>query len=335
MQEINFGKRGKEMEFERAVSFSKDSKNIKRAIELFIKALDDPIYRSSSVDYLASLYVKMGDYLHARKILTEYKEETTLLAWAKLETIENNYQESKKYYQMINDDSKQCIKLNLARLEFQLGNYKQGRKILDTLKYDKKYITQGLFEECFSYMIEHHYEKGYETLKSMKTGRFKPDQAKDYEQMKLYFSYFLGKMDEQEIQENLNRGYWIFRLLWDSDPALLKHISHHKKGGKDAKLSYFINCLDLNILLDEVREKISNLNPNHLNLVNYYSLRMDKPIGYVNENLTNDIRVETILGTNKILSMYPVLLSNEFDKERNRTSQKIKRKRELYEKNSG
>lgn len=334
MQGIGFGKIGKEMEFKRAVSFSKDSKNIKRSIDLFMVALEDPNYRSLSVDYLVSLYIKMGDSLHAREVLTKYAEEGNMLSWAKLERTENNYQSSKEYYQKINDSSEFPIDLNLARLEFQLGDYKKGREILETLTQDKRYIIQGLFEQCFSYMQEHNYEKGYEIFKLIRARGLKPDQAMNYEQMRFYFSYFLGKMSDQDIQENLNRDYWIFRLLWDSDPALLKHISHHKEGNKNARVSYFANSLDLRILLGEVRERISELNPMSHNLVDYYKFRMDKPIGYENGQLTNDISVQTILGTDKIISMYPVLLSDEFDRERNGTSQKIKSKRELYRKMS-
>ncbi len=135
------GKKGKEIEFKKAVAFSKDQKNgnIKRAIELFKVALENPEYRALSVDYLVQLYIKIGDFSQARKILTKYAEERNMLSWAKLENIELNYQTSKKYYQKINDnDLEQRKKLALARIEFQLGNYKQGRELLNALKYDKK-----------------------------------------------------------------------------------------------------------------------------------------------------------------------------------------------------
>ncbi len=183
-------------------------------------------------------------------------------------------------------------------------------------------------------MIEHNYEKGYKTLKLIKTNNFKPDQAKDYEAMNFYFSYFLGKIDTQTIQENLNRRYWIFRLLCDSEQALLKRVNYHKENNKNPMPSYFLNSINLKKLLEEVREKISILNPDSFKLIDRYKFRMDKPIGYEDNQLTYDICVETILGTNKILTMYPVLLSDEFDREGNGTNERIRKKRELNRKSS-
>ncbi len=334
MQEIIVGKEGKEREFKKAVAFSKDAKNLKRVIGLFTIALDDVKFRTQAVDYLVDLYIKMGNYKQAREILKKYGEESNLLSWAKIEIVENNYQASKTYYEQISDkEEKQNVKFALARIEFQLGRYKQGREILESLRYDSKYTVQSIFEECYSYMMDQNYEKGYMILKSMRTNNFKSDQAEDYKSMEFYFSYYLGKMSKQEIEDNLNQGYWIFRLLCDSDTALLKHISYHTEGEKNAGLNPFINMLDLKTLLEEVRKRTSDLNPNHLYLMDQYRFKMDRPIGYVDGIPTNDICVSNILGTDRILTMYPVLLSDEFDREGNSTSERLRRKRDLGRKN--
>ncbi len=58
-------------------------------------------------------------------------------------------------------------------------------------------------------------------------------------------------------------------------------------------------------------------------------MKMDRPIGYHNNELTNAICVETILGTDVITSMYPILVSDEFDKEGNNTNEDLRRKREM------
>lgn len=323
-------KNGKEEEFKRAVSFSKDSKNRKRAIDLFTIALEDRNYRVQSVNYLVDLYLKNGNYLQAREILRTYGNESNLFFLAKLENVENNYQKSKYYYQKVNNiHMQQRVKLALARNEFQLGNYEKGRELLDELKEDRRYIVQVLFDKCRSYILEKNYEAGYEILHRLKTDKMVEQQLKEYNDLNVYLSYFLGRIDEYKIEEDSNIGYWQYRFFFDNDKVLLSHIAHHKNARLYPDLTQFINTIDLEKLLDEIRERIPSLNPNRFNWEDRYMFHMDKVIGYVDGTLTNGICVDSVFGTDKILTMYPVLLSDEFDREGNGTSERLRRKREM------
>ena len=69
------------------------------------------------------------------------------------------------------------------------------------------------------------------------------------------------------------------------------------------------------------------MNGNHFELTDMYRFKLDTPIGYKGELITNDLCVVTILGTKDIITMYPVSLSNEFDNEKFSTSEQLKLKR--------
>lgn len=57
------------------------------------------------------------------------------------------------------------------------------------------------------------------------------------------------------------------------------------------------------------------MNSNHFEVSDMYRFRLDTPIGFKGDDITSDLCVVTMIGTKDILTMYPVLLSDEFDKE--------------------
>ena len=57
------------------------------------------------------------------------------------------------------------------------------------------------------------------------------------------------------------------------------------------------------------------MNANHFELSDMYRFKLDHPIGFVGDDITSDLCVVTLIGTKNIVTMYPVLLSNQFDKE--------------------
>lgn len=69
------------------------------------------------------------------------------------------------------------------------------------------------------------------------------------------------------------------------------------------------------------------MNANHFEVSDMYRFRLDTPIGYKGDLITSDICVVTMIGTKDIITMYPVSLSDEFDKEGMSTSKELKLKR--------
>lgn len=58
-----------------------------------------------------------------------------------------------------------------------------------------------------------------------------------------------------------------------------------------------------------------------------YRFKLDSPTWYKGNIITSDLCVVTMIGTKDIITMYPVSLSDEFDKERFSTSEQLKLKR--------
>lgn len=105
------------------------------------------------------------------------------------------------------------------------------------------------------------------------------------------------------------------RLLDKSDAPLLKHLSKHFDQTQKDNNGCFLESLDLKKLLQDAREKITTINGNHFEITDMYRFRLDEPIGFKHNELTNDLCVVTMIGTQDIVTMYPVLLSSEFDRE--------------------
>lgn len=107
----------------------------------------------------------------------------------------------------------------------------------------------------------------------------------------------------------------------------MSHIKKHKNQSEKATNGCFFKYTDIRELLLDAREKIENMNGNHFEVLDMYRFKLDTPIGYKGELITSDLCVVTIIGTKDIITMYPVTLSDEFDKEGLSTSEKLKLKR--------
>lgn len=79
--------------------------------------------------------------------------------------------------------------------------------------------------------------------------------------------------------------------------------------------------------MTDARETIEDMNGNHFEFSDMYRFKLDTPIGYKGDLITSDLCVATIIGTKDIITMYPVSLSDEFDKEGLATSKELKLKR--------
>lgn len=78
------------------------------------------------------------------------------------------------------------------------------------------------------------------------------------------------------------------------------------------------------------------MNPNHFEVSDMYRFRLDTPIGFKGDEITSDLCVVTMIGTKDILTIYPVLLSDEFDKEGMSFSKQLLYKRkQVYKRKQG
>ena len=124
---------------------------------------------------------------------------------------------------------------------------------------------------------------------------------------------------------DIQNDYFIERLLNDKEENLVKHIERHKERRRD---TYLKEDVDISKLIEVSKREIANKNPSVFREIFRYYLFLDEKVGYVGCEETSNIAVITIADTNQILTIYPVILSSEFDRNNNLSSKELKLKRE-------
>ena len=80
-------------------------------------------------------------------------------------------------------------------------------------------------------------------------------------------------------------------------------------------------------ILSEIREKINISNPTYTKGSLVFSLNLEDKIGYTEDKDLNGIGVITSIDRKKILTIYPIDFSSEFDKEGMIYSEELRLKR--------
>lgn len=267
-----------------------------------------------------------GNYANARKMLNENKENKYMASlFGILENIENNFEKSKEYYlksMKIANQQRGNI-LSLAKVYAQTGDYDVAINMIKSLLIYPEHKIQSLISlACIDIMTYDFYD-AYNILNEIDTSTLSKRLMHHYSITKSYVEYFLGKLNK--TQNNLD--YTIMRLFDSDDILLLDHIKKHNNEKERYTNGCFIPDIDLKRLVYNVKERIEGMNANHFEISDMYRFKMDYPIGYKGDILTNDICVVTSLGLKNIITIYPVLLSNEFDQDNLLNSRELKIKR--------
>ena len=312
--------------FNDGVEFFQKLEN-RKARNCFTISLNQPNFKNKSIYYLTKLDFKEGKYADARKRLEENIDDKILdfkILYGMLENIENNFETSKNYFNQCLTSPKYQYKslFCIAKLYIQTGDYDIARTILETLKLNEQYKTQTIINLICLNIFEHNYSKAYDLLNTLDKNNLSAKLLEHYKIMKNYLLYFLGNIDK--IDKNLNI---IRRLMFDDDKYILNHIKKHKNPQERFTNGCFFKTVELDQILNEAKIKIENMNANHFELTDMYRFSFDYPIGYKGNDETCDICVTTLLNTKKILTMFPVKLSSEFDKEQMSYSKELQLKR--------
>ncbi len=295
-------------------------------------AINDEEYREAVIAKLIKLDIKEGKYDQARELVNTYVTDQSgaLLFQAKglLDTVESNFEHSKMSYGICMDDVSMQYKslLALAKLNFQTGDYAIAKKMFQTLQFNPDTYIQATFGLIFMNIYQKNYEEALRLLKSFDKSNATPELLQHYKVNLNYVEYLLG-ISNLEIQDGIYLDGYIFQVLCSNDRALLEHIDRHKNQGDRYTTGCFFKDLNTRRLLADARDIIKEMNGNHFELSDMYRFRLDRPVGYKNDEVTNDVCVTTMIGTNNIITMYPVKLSDEFNKEGLNTSEELKLKR--------
>lgn len=291
-------------------------------------------YCDLSLSKLIQIDLREGKYAKVRNLLRENQSNAIEFkqVYGLLENIENNFEKSKTYYSecMVDPEMQNKSLLAIAKLYIQTGDNGVARKMLETLQLNRRFYTQSTIDLVCLNILEKNYKDAYKYLKSIDSQRLTPKLLQHYQILEMYLLRNLGKLKKSDNHFDSVRDYMIYRLFDDSEDLLLRHISKHMNQNEKLTNGCFFKYIDLKKILIDAREKIENMNSNHFEVSDMYRFRLDTPIGFKGDEITRDLCVVTMIGTKDILTMYPVLLSDEFDKEGMSESKQL-----LFKRNQG
>lgn len=274
--------------------------------------------------------ISIGKYSEVREILKSGKDSIMLKYYlAILECIENNFEQSKKYYDecLLEPILQHKSFLALANLQIQFGNYDVAQKMFETLRFVPRYYNIATFDLIYLFILKGDYLEAQKLIKEIDVTKLSIETAKYYNILNICIGYYLNdiKLDYGKLCQD--RNYTIHRLFDNDDSRLIKHVEKHYHPTEGKNDGYFFKNINIEKLINESKDIIGHLNANHFQNSDIYKFKLDRSIGYVDGIETSDLCVITMLGTQKILTMYPIILSDEFDKEGMSTSEKLKLRR--------
>lgn len=292
----------------------------------------DDNFKIESLSKLIHIEIREGKYAKAREILNNNQDINSPVLkqmYGLLENIENNFEQSKKYYSecMLTPDMQYKSLLALAKLYVQTGDYDIASKMYQTLQLNPRfYIQSTIGLTCLS-IFEKRFYDAQKYMMKIDESKLTPKLMQHYRILNAYIKYFLGQLKSSDNIYDPARDYMIHRLFDHSEETLLSHIEKHRNQSEKATNGCFFKHTDIRKLLLNARKIIEDMNGNHFEVSDMYRFKLDTPIGYKGELITSDLCVVTMIGTKDIITMYPVSLSDEFDKEGLSTSEQLKLKR--------
>lgn len=231
------------------------------------------------------------------------------------EISEFNYNDGLTYLRRSLKDpkSKDMASLELAKLDVKMGEMERAKKWLTILSQSKdRYIRQdAIFSDINATMLLQDYEEALKMFEQVDQHYLNGKYKEYYRNLYARILWRLGKLKKSSIDS----PYLYEVLVKKSDKALLEHIEKHVGLPKDLMYCYFIQNLNLKKLLNDVRESIQDMNGNYYSNSEKYIVHTEDPIGRLGLVPIHDICVVTVLGTKEIITMYPTVISDQYDKE--------------------
>lgn len=283
-------------------------------------SIEHPTLREKTLYKLIQIELREGKYVKARCLLEKNDGLNSVILkplYGLLESIENNFELSKKYYSecMVIPDMQFQSLLAMAKLYVQTGDYLVARKMYETLQLNVHYKIQATTGLINLEILQGNYKEALELLKTINHKGLTPKLLEHYRHTYTYLMFMLGRIKEIRYDDSITKDYMLYRLFDQNEETLLAHISKHTNQEEKYRNGCFFKYIDLKKLLVDAKEIIKNMNANHFELSDMYRFRLDTPIGFKENQITSDLCVVTMIGTKDIVTMYPVQLSDEFDKE--------------------
>ncbi len=276
------------------------------------------------INHDISLNLKAGNYKKVREHLTNIPENdiNSNKIFAFLEEAEFNYLDSLEYYQKLLKEVNNQYKtyLNMIRINIQLGNFDIAQKMTESLLKKEEYKNEAVLILSYISIIKGEYKVASNLLSNIEEKSLTLSLIYIYKRMVVYVD---EKLHDKISCLNMNDEVILSIINKDDMNMILNNIKKRETISKNC----FTDNIDREKLLNNMLLSIRNINPNYSDMRDKYIVKLDKFIGYVENELTNYICVETILGTKNIINMYPINVSKQFDLDDNVHNNSLKKKR--------
>lgn len=281
-------------------------------------------YRLSILEKLIVMYLRIGDSNSARKLVNEYANFDRTrgnFLFGLLENYELNWHKALEHFNSSFMNNPYLAMLKVADVYMQLGNYSDSEYLLKELGKNPEYHIDSILYLAKLYMCRLDFFKVYDLLNSLNDVPLSNiTQKRTFYFLRLVSMYYLGLMPQVP---DSNKNYTEQRIYSEGDDSLFGHVEKHfyvpeyKTG--------FYESINLDELMVEARDTLNEANYYIAdNGVEKYKISLDKTIGEVYGNPTNNIEFVLFPFNKQILTFYPTHYSSEFDMEGNSQSKELK-----------
>ncbi len=226
-----------------------------------------------------------NEFINSKKYHKELK-----IIQAKIYIAKHDYQKALKIVNTMECKSKEVIRLKSDILSLQM-QYDEAIKVLNQnepsnllrailiyYKSDNKEKARKLFLENESKFLNLN---DYHKIKTMVIEETKPENEL------CYFSNLLENYDERKVHNHIK--------------------NHYEKNDTKQIHGIFNSNLEIQHCIDYCKEKIKNLTIYNFNYTDEYIVEFPRHIGTVTSINTNKVKVVTLVNSDKIVSIYPII----------------------------
>ena len=246
-------------------------------------------------------YIKTGDFKNARSVVSK----TNLLEVGSIDFLEYNFERSITAFEQLSSkkNTRKVGMINVAKGMAQLDNVDEARKILDNIT--KVNDIEICFQSAYLSILEGDFKNAWILLGRIDCRKLSFNQLTEYRNVLYFLKQKLNNLSNMDMELACNENLLVSGILKPNDEnTILSNIMlMEQRNGR-----YFDNSIDKRKLMNLAQRQIGSLNPVHNGIFDEYRFNL---------NDICDICVVTTVGTKDIISMYPVILSDEFDIEGN------------------
>lgn len=202
-------------------------------------------------------------------------------------------------------------RLKETQVYLEYGYFSVFNKIIDSLK-NSSVHNKSVSMKSMYYVINKDYYSALNELKNLDKKSIREEQQILLEKSKFLLRYLLDNVNRNE-RVNTELEYFREILFDDSYRTLVNHLKEIYEKDKVYSSLNFILGINYKHLVEDAMNKIKDMNPNYHNFETIYRMILPNPVGIVENREVYGLGVKTIIGTDKIIGMFPFENIPDFD----------------------